>query len=38
MTCRKDVDVTETGVLFESRDEPRGYLFTDWVVAGMEVA
>jgi hypothetical protein len=38
MTCRKDKGVTETGVLFESRDELGGYLFTAWVVAGMEVA
>jgi len=38
MTCRKVLGVTETGVLFEPRDEPGGYLFTAWVVAGMEVA
>jgi hypothetical protein len=38
MTCRKDKGAIETGVLFGSRDEPRGYLSTAWVVAGMEVA
>jgi hypothetical protein len=38
MTCRKDLDGTETEALSQSRDEPRGYLSTAWVVSGMEVA